>query len=180
MTVGWTWLYGCLAIDGKLWSPNKLCHIHRLDAVSKLKENGMTVKDPIMEFDLDKTTIKDSGNRTTFVTGAERDVQHNKGFFHLLSDITLTRLAIHMERGAIKYGPRNWEQGIPLSSFYNSAIRHALAWLRGDTDEDHAAAWLWNIHGLIHTEELIRRGELPSELNDVRNVKPLDHEKRPD
>lgn len=50
-----------------------------------------------------------------------------------------------MEQGAQKYGERNWERGIPLHSYADSAIRHALKYLRGDRDEDHRTAALWNL-----------------------------------
>lgn len=53
--------------------------------------------------------------------------------------------AVQMERGAKKYGERNWEKGIPIQSFIDSACRHYLKFLRGDTDEPHLVAAGWNI-----------------------------------
>ena len=53
--------------------------------------------------------------------------------------------AVHMERGAKKYGERNWEKGIPIQSFIDSACRHYLKYMRGDTDEPHLVAAGWNI-----------------------------------
>jgi hypothetical protein len=97
--------------------------------------------------------ILDSGNRTEFASGAVRDLQDGKGRYDLISPIALRRLAVHMENGAKKYGERNWEKGIPLSSFFDSAIRHLYKWLGGDREEDHLAAAMWNIHCLIHSEE---------------------------
>lgn len=89
--------------------------------------------------------------------------------FHLLSPIAQRRLAAHSQKGAIKYSERNWEKGIPLSSFFDSACRHLNQYLEGDDSEDHLAAAFWNIQGLIHTEEMIRRGLLPKELDDLPN-----------
>jgi hypothetical protein len=60
-------------------------------------------------------------------------------------------LAIHFEEGCKKYGERNWEKGIPENRYIDSAIRHYLKYLRGDTDERHDRALVWNICCLIWT-----------------------------
>ena len=78
-------------------------------------------------------TLHDSGGRQQFVTGAVRDRQAGKGRFDLLPALAVTRLARHFEKGAAKYGDRNWEQGIPLSRFLDSALRHLFAYLRAGT-----------------------------------------------
>lgn len=64
----------------------------------------------------------------------------------------ILELAKHYEGGAAKYGDRNWEKGIPLHCFIDSAIRHLLKWARGDDDEPHNRAFLWNIAGAIWTK----------------------------
>ena len=139
--------------------------------------------------------IKDSGNRTEFVTGAVRDMRKGKGRCDLLPldviselcgfiyanpmldvftainkfqetsnkmylDIALCDLmtqkgwniytmvlevSIHFEEGAKKYGENNWQKGIPVKVYIDSAIRHYLKWLRGDQDEPHDRAFCWNI-----------------------------------
>lgn len=53
--------------------------------------------------------------------------------------------AIQLENGAIKYGPRNWQNGIPLDRYVDSGIRHYMKHLRGDNDERHDRAALWNM-----------------------------------
>lgn len=53
--------------------------------------------------------------------------------------------AIQLENGAIKYGPRNWQKGIPLDRYIDSGIRHYMKHLRGDDDERHDRAALWNM-----------------------------------
>lgn len=60
-------------------------------------------------------------------------------------------VAIHFESGAAKYGERNWESGIPVHCYIDSAVRHYLKWLRGDTDERHDRAFAWNILCCIWT-----------------------------
>jgi hypothetical protein len=97
--------------------------------------------------------IKDSGNRTAFSTGAVRDIHDGKGRFDLLPMCVLLRLAKHYEGGAKKYAERNWEQGIPAHSFADSAMRHLVKYMDGQTDEDHLIAAIWNLCGLAWTEE---------------------------
>lgn len=49
------------------------------------------------------------------------------------------------EDGAKKYGEHNWKKGIPMDSYIDSAVRHYLKFMRGDTDERHDRAFVWNI-----------------------------------
>ena len=51
----------------------------------------------------------------------------------------------HFEAGAKKYGPDNWRKGIPVNCYLDSAIRHYLKHRRGDTDENHHLAFVWNV-----------------------------------
>lgn len=57
------------------------------------------------------------------------------------------------EEGAKKYSERNWEKGIPVHCFIDSAVRHYLKVLRGDQDEPHSRAVIWNLLGAIWTHE---------------------------
>lgn len=100
-----------------------------------------------------ESEIKDSGERTVFTTGAVRDMHQGKGRCDLLPPLALLRLARHFEAGAIKYGDRNWEIGIPCHSFLDSALRHIFKYMAGYTDEDHLIAALWNLACLAETEE---------------------------
>ncbi len=144
-------------------------------------------------------TIKDSGERRQFDTGAVRDIQEGKGrcdlmplevvsammstevlssissfqktrltrFLYLaLEKFAIARYAVgkndtltytkiycdmflevskHFEDGAKKYGENNWQKGIPVHCYIDSAIRHYLKYLRGDQDEPHDRAFVWNI-----------------------------------
>lgn len=54
-------------------------------------------------------------------------------------------VAKHFEEGAKKYGENNWQRGIPVHCYIDSAIRHYLKWLRGDKDEFHCRAFCWNV-----------------------------------
>jgi hypothetical protein len=118
---------------------------------------------------MDFKEVKDSGKREDFITGSRRDTREGKGRFDLISPVSLLRLAKHMENGAVKYGDKNWERGQNLMRYFDSTIRHMYKFLEGHRDEDHLAAAMWNVHAMIHTEEMIARGLLPKELNDMPN-----------
>ena len=45
---------------------------------------------------------------------------------------------------------------MPLSVYYDSAQRHLFKWWSGETDEDHAAAAIWNILGAMWTENNLK------------------------
>ena len=147
-----------------------------------------------------KISIKDSGNRRQFESGAVRDMQEGKGRcdlmplevvarfldlyhspaaaapivsiaqFHNGGDMCNTKylydsmytfcmnagynlshstmfleVAKHFEEGAKKYGENNWQKGIPPKCYIDSAVRHYLKWLRGDKDEPHDRAFVWNL-----------------------------------
>jgi addiction module HigA family antidote len=112
-------------------------------------------------------TLHDSGQRQEFSTGAHRDVQTGKGRFDLLPPGAIQRLARHFEKGATKYGDRNWEKGIPLSRFMDSALRHAFSYIAGNKDEDHLVAAAWNLIAALETEHRALEEQLPRELLDI-------------
>lgn len=111
--------------------------------------------------------VKDSGKRQKFKTGAVRDIQKGKGRFDLLPPRAIKRVAKQFEFGAVKYGDRNWEKGMPLSRYMDSILRHAFQVLEGNDDEDHKAAIAWNVLCMIEIEERIELNKLPKELNDL-------------
>lgn len=57
----------------------------------------------------------------------------------------LLEVAVHFEEGAAKYGRHNWQRGIPIDCYVDSAVRHYIKWLRGDDDERHDRAFMWNL-----------------------------------
>jgi len=116
--------------------------------------------------------LKDSGKRQEFTTGAVRDLGEGKGRYDLISPLALKRLALVHEKGAIKYGDHNWEKGIPIKRCLESGIRHAYQYLEGLRDEDHLAQAMWNFAAAIHIEEMIKRGRLPGELDDLPDYLP--------
>jgi hypothetical protein len=111
--------------------------------------------------------VKDSGSRTTFATGAVRDSGESKGWFHCLPFVAIERLAKLYEAGGKKYGKSNWKKGIPLSRYLDSCFRHLHKLAEGWTDEDHAAAVMWNAAGFIWTLDAVKSGKLPADLDDI-------------
>lgn len=107
--------------------------------------------------------IKDSGDRTEFTTGAVRDMHTGKGRMDLLPVTAIIELSKHCENGAIKYGERNVDKGIPQHSLIDSGLRHLFKYLRGDKDENHLVSALWNIAWAVQQD--IERPE----LNDLPN-----------
>ena len=63
----------------------------------------------------------------------------------------ILEVAKQFEEGAKKYGERNWEKGIPVHCYIDSAIRHYLKYKRGDKDEPHDRAVCWNLMCAIWT-----------------------------
>lgn len=105
-----------------------------------------------------KASIKDSGERTTFETGAVRDMHIGKGRMDLLPWEAIVEVSKHCEEGALKYGERNCEKGIPIHSLIDSAFRHLAKYTMGEKDEPHLRAAAWNILFAIYME--IRHPEL--------------------
>ena len=70
--------------------------------------------------------------------------------FYTFSEMLL-EVSKHFEEGAKKYGEYNWQKGIPTHCYIDSAVRHYLKYLRGDTDEPHDRAFVWNILCCIWT-----------------------------
>lgn len=67
----------------------------------------------------------------------------------------------HFEAGALKYSENNWKRGIPLHCYIDSGVRHLLKHLRGDKDEPHDRAFVWNMLCAAWTYEN------HSELDDI-------------
>jgi hypothetical protein len=112
--------------------------------------------------------LKDSGERRSFgETGAVRDVARGKGRFELLPLFGLLLAAKQMERGAAKYTARNWEKGMPLSVFLDSAFRHMIKFMGGADDEPHLDAAIWNLMCLAEGRERIRLGLWPVQYDDL-------------
>ena len=76
----------------------------------------------------------------------------SKSAFKNTADMLL-EVSIHFEEGANKYGEMNWQKGLPANCYIDSAVRHYLKYLRGDEDERHDRAFVWNLMCCIWTCE---------------------------
>ena len=102
--------------------------------------------------DEQRKPIQDSGERREFSSGAVRDMASGKGLMVVLPAAAILRLSKHYEHGADKYGRWNYNLGVPVSSFMDSALRHIMKYLDGWDDEDHLAAAAFNILGAMEME----------------------------
>lgn len=83
-------------------------------------------------------------------------------YFNDSMETMFLELAVHFEQGAEKYGENNWQKGIPMWCYIDSAVRHYLKYLRGDTDERHDRAFVWNMVCAIWT---IKHGGEKNEIS---------------
>lgn len=117
--------------------------------------------------------IKDSGERREFATGAVRDMAEGKGDMASIPWEAILRLSKHYEHGMRKYKRWNYRQGIPVSSFIDSACRHLAKYQCGYDDEDHLAAAAFNVLGAMLMENTMpEMQDLP--LRKGKNVFPYD------
>lgn len=86
-----------------------------------------------------------------YATGAVRDTG-GKGRCDLLPHSALLRVARHMENSLADHEERNWERGLPMHCFLDSAMRHVFKYMDGMVDEDHLAAAATNLLMALWTE----------------------------
>ena len=111
------------------------CDLMPLEVVSRMIDpDGDTILDCIADFQKTRDTEHLYDAINTFTAA-----------FHNQMDTLILEVAKHFEEGAKKYGENNWQKGIPVHCYIDSAVRHYLKWLRGDTDEPHDRAFVWNL-----------------------------------
>ena len=112
----------------------------------------------LMPLEVVANYICEDNNKTDMVLWAIREFQKSNSAHYLYSSILafnerhwnnpytmFLEVAKHFEEGAKKYGENNWQKGIPPKCYIDSAVRHYLKWLRGDKDEPHDRAFVWNL-----------------------------------
>lgn len=90
-----------------------------------------------------------SGNKTSLVCAIKAFSEAHYGSL----STAMLEVSKHYEDGCTKYGERNWERGIPLHCYIDSGVRHYLKFIRGDEDEPHDRAFLWNLLGALWTQD---------------------------
>lgn len=118
------------------------CDLLPLDAVGDVLDDY--VLRHIAQFQLSGNTICLSNALCT--AWADEDIRMFDGDKTMILEVSK-----HFEEGAKKYGEYNWQKGIPTHCYIDSAVRHYLKYLRGDADEPHARAFVWNILCCIWT-----------------------------
>jgi len=96
--------------------------------------------------------------KRVFSTGAVRDDSTGKGRYDLLPWGAIHALAQHSQRGAMHYGERNVDLGIPQHSLIDSCLRHISKYIQGDAEPYHLVAALWNIAWACEQE--VKRPEM--------------------
>ena len=90
---------------------------------------------------------------------------YSEGAFGGCMCTAMLEYAVHLEEGAEKYGDRNWQKGIPVRNYINSAVRHYLKYRRGDMDERHDRAFVWNaVCGAFTAETMPELNEYPVKI----------------
>lgn len=111
-------------------------------------------------------------NLTGFSGVAKRDNATEKPRPDLVSPFFMERMGNVLRDGAKRYGERNWESGMPMSRTVQSLCRHLMAFLQGDRSEDHLAELGCNVMFLLDVDEKVKRGLLPSKLDDLPKYAP--------
>jgi hypothetical protein len=102
-------------------------------------------------------TIKDSGKRVTYSSGAMRDPGEGKiDWTRITYGPMMRRWSQHLTTAEAKYPDP--KPGVPNFSlieteeeyfrYKKSAFRHFMSWFFNETDEDHASATFFNINGV--------------------------------
>jgi hypothetical protein len=105
-------------------------------------------------------------NIVEFPTGAVREGKDGKGDYALLPPFAIHQLAKLFQDNSERIGARNWESGLPLSSYVDSGFRHMNQYMMFKDDENHLLRWAWNALCAVDTVERVRAGLLPAELLD--------------
>lgn len=142
-----------------------------MDAHGLGNESESVRRDPPVDpIQGDRFVVKGGGAQTIGAGGMVRSSAEGKVDYTLALDGSMfRRWAEHLDRATKPrgdfpgYAKRNWMQALKgdrserqavMTRAKESAFRHFLQWLRGDKDEDHAAAVFFNInvHETVSTE----------------------------
>ncbi len=138
-----------LDVVAELNKSKELMSIHQF----KMTGESVHLKEALKEFSTIYMTM-DENERIMEYESSDQNI----------SDMILD-VSVHFEDGAVKYGENNWQKGIPVHCYIDSAVRHYLKYIRGDEDEPHERAFVWNLLCCIwtvkHKPELneYRKGE---------------------
>jgi hypothetical protein len=125
---------------------------HRDNATGKgrcdllpLKEVALIMEDKVLENISKFEETYDKSYLVQAVRLARETISEYEGNFSTMF-IETSKL---YEDGANKYGENNWKNGMPISCYIDSGIRHYLKTLRKDEDEPHWRGFVWNMLGAL-------------------------------
>jgi len=99
------------------------------------------------------------GEAVALPSGMRREPEDGKINYLLLRDGPMLKRWAQLLTSAIPVrGRRNWmlaNSEDDLGRFRRSACRHFEQWLAGETDEDHAAAVIFNVNGAEYVRDLL-------------------------
>lgn len=105
-------------------------------------------------------------DKQTFETGAQRDTASDKPRLDLLPWEVFARDCKLYEDGAIKYDDHNWKKGIPSTRCLQSLLRHVLAVVEGDEEEDHLAMIRFNAACIMYNQDVHVRNSIINNIPD--------------
>jgi hypothetical protein len=102
-----------------------------------------------------------------FESGAIRDsVEGKESYIETISWTAFKRYAKYMTAKRDKYGKGNFKKGIPIESYEDSLVRHVQKYFENkheegqiEVNEDHLAAIVFNVFGIMHEEERVKKKE---------------------
>lgn len=114
------------------------CDLMPLHVACRIRSVGIGV-----DFVLEKLAQFQDDNDTAHLYAA---LDHfSRTAFGGCRETMLLEVAKHFEAGALKYGENNWQKGLPVNCYIDSAVRHYLKYRRNDNDEPHQRAFVWNL-----------------------------------
>lgn len=111
------------------------------------------------------------GSVVTHASGAVREDKTMKPRPDLICTYMIEALGYQLGNGAIIHGERNWELGIADNSYLEGLHRHVMLLTRGENNEDHASAVVFNIMGLRRNAELGQAGGTPVNIFTLKQWK---------
>jgi hypothetical protein len=130
------------------------CDLLPLDVVSGLFSYFGQTEDSVL--DVHKGTVlsricgyQTTGDAKEILSAIEWFVRTLSGWDTL--EEAMLEVSVLYQQGAKKYDERNWQKGIPCQVYLDSGIRHFLKFSRGERDERHDRAFVWNMLGLLWT-----------------------------
>ncbi len=102
-----------------------------------------------------------------FSSGAIRESEEQKeDYTETISWTSFKRYAKYMTSKKNKYGSGNFKKGMDIPSYERSMLRHVQKYMENkyeegiiETDQDHLSAIVYNVFGIMHEEERIRKNE---------------------